>query len=538
MKRLLTLLLCLLLILCSCASDIGSASSSSESSSKSSQAPSTEEPSSDSSTIEPSDKLDDRLPIAPNSSGVIVSRASKVKCYPTLPVRLILRDGISLSDKNSASNGDGYGNSYFIIKSYERLAELFENANWVDKEIFDTYDLLMVSQRYGGMYSVPFGFSDLSVDDDGTVRIIFHNYSGNGWAYNDAEYGATTCLLVPKGLPIAESDTFKPLNLQWASVICDSFYFIKKEAPWLTLEQTLFLNAEEFEAINSEHELKYNIPEGDSAYYLVFPADLNYRSLFESTITLNGDTLDVRLKISSRCLEPAGICVLRISEPALTKKPEAIRLSFLDYTSSSYQSKLSEDDWDNAIDTTIASKMHISDHYIINNPSTLDYHLFRARTIEYHKPTSSLVLSQRTYYGHSVYDTYYYGCFQDTSTLVASKNELWHAPTEGEQIYGVSDKIDLSLLKGQLKNASYGASYYDNGRYIHGLYKIEQIGNYRNIYVKIANGAIAFVAYESNYNEESGKYESSHSIKYTDYWQADFDTPFLGEELDYSPLIR
>lgn len=475
-------------------------------------------------------------PSLPSLSGdLIVSTSVDVAAsvYPVLGIDLLHRSDASLINTDFE-----YGDSYMIIKTYERFEAIYQNANWVDRKLFDDYDLLVVGRHYGGHYMTDLGFANLRIEN-GKVTLDYFGYTGN-WAYNDAEFGDTTYCLIPKTSHFEESKGFAPLVMKWNTVLINDESARSCSADSLKEEisKPTVLNAEHFAEFVSKNELKYTIPENDGSYYLLLPSGIRGSySLFDAKASISEGTMTIDIR-QGNDNEINHICIIRLDSLAKVDNLTNVEINIHEYLYEVIRIAPTEQDLRDAINATLNAKNYSKNIFSSYYSSKGGIYLTTAQSKAYF--TNTMYLATTTlWYGttaNSYYTSHshaYFANYSNSTSCVAEQDNRWGAPTELvphlcelepsfslEEIYALEKEL-LTLLLDEFDNMTFDRR---NKLYIN------QVGNFRSISIAISNGKISYLHFNMDYNESANRYGKYFTISYYDYDKTTITPPVEGEQ--------
>ena len=477
-------------------------------------------------------------PSLPSLSGDLIVSTSvdvAVSVYPVLGIDLLYR-----SDASLINTSPEYGDSYMIIKTYERFEAIYQNANWVDRKLFDDYDLLVVSRHYGGHYMTDFGFGNLRIEN-GRVTLDYFGYTGS-WPYNDAEFGDTTYCLIPKTSHFEESKGFAPLVMKWNTVLINDENARSCSAGTLKEEisKPTVLNAEHFAEFVSKNELKYTIPENDSSYYLLLPSGIRGSySLFDARASTSEGTMTIDIRQGNDD-ETNHICIIRLDSLAKVDNLTNVEINIHEYLNEVIEVAPTEQDLRDAINATLNAKNYSKSIFPSYYSSKGGIYLTTARSKAYF--TSTMYLATTTlWYGttsNSYYTSHshaYFANYSNGTSCVAEQDNRWGAPTELvphlcelepsyslEEIYALEREL-LTLLLDEFDNMVFDRC---------DTLRTSQIGDFYSISVSISNGKISRIFFRMDYNESANKYGKSFSISNYDFDTTVITPPVEGEKYE------
>lgn len=532
MKKLYALILCLALMLASCG-----AQTQSESSSEVNRE-------SESFTTQPKDEVSSS-PVESSSNTTFPSESNTdtssslipTEKYITLPIKNVSSKptdnylseiafdfGAYVGGLNS--DLDEYGDFYKIIKSYDEFASDFTDGQYIEKELFNDYFVLVVDRHYGGKYSRDFGFRNFRIDEDGIAKIDHTSYTGDGWFYNDCEFGSTNFLLIPRDDNLPDMLAFQELDLTETEYYSNSYSELALKDITLK-DEVMFIEAEQYRDFCKEQDLYY------SQYfsynnYIIMPK-LNAKILTIST-SLAENKLKINIEASGAIEEATSedkYYVISLNDTALisdTKLKETMLNSNTEIEVITHINErpfnikeLTAAEWNSALSATLRAENYTSNHYInfkyqesrylsrvsLTNMLSSDRMLETARLIT-SSGINSIIEEHRYVWDYKNAQTYY----KDGESAWIIEN--------GISQHKCYDIIDPLIFKDAFENATIRND---------GIYYIDSYAGMHDIKIKIANGYVVYIEYKIGDNGDYKQADEHHEIYYRDYGTTQIPLP-------------
>lgn len=422
-----------------------------------------------------------------------------------------------------------YGNFYKVVKSYDKFLSLVEHGNFIEESVFEEYNLLLIYRNYGGRYSTDIGFNNFEYRG-GCAYIDLYEYTGE-LLYDDCEFSVITYLLISKETHCYEKE-FEPINISVTTEYSYNYDYVDIENIELGNRAIIFTDEDGYDAF----EYEYGIEAFYSGACIIIP-NVEDWIISCGPLTLEGNKLTLAIDtIQYPSYQDEGYVIVRIptspyayDAPYFDEEiPQDVELEIIIMKNNQpiYSKEHTKEEWENAIDATINAENYTKSHSISFLNSLNDISNARG-TFKHIKNTfGELAYFYNYQNGQRTVHALYQDFANDRRFEV--ENAKW-VSKEGTSLH---DCLIPFVSLNEIKDS------FDSATYSFGIYSIEQVGDYHNIILRIANGRLVYLSYYVDYVPERDRYNEHHVIYFYDYGSTEIELPTHGEGAPLSYLAE